>query len=104
MALSVDNKLLFSCLIILCAAPLNLCSRVLHGESVNSQSLFHELGFDASVEELLHKNDLGSSFRDAPGGPDLYHHLSVPVGSLFRDAPGGPDPHHHFSVPIVPVN
>lgn len=109
MGVSIDNKMVvFSCLIILCATPLSLCSRLLHQKS---ESLFHELGFDASMEELSSKIDVASSLRKAPGGPDPLHNFShvpvsskdvsletsphkIDVGSSFREIPSGPNPLH----------
>lgn len=110
MVSSILAKLLFSCLILVYAAPLIFSSR-----SLDSKALFHKLGFDTSTHEEL-QIDVGSSFRSVPGGSDPIHNAHPPlplnapthhftkevsnidVGSSFRSDPYGYD-HIHDGAP-----
>ncbi|GLT53594.1 hypothetical protein SLA2020_268540 [Shorea laevis] len=58
-------------------------ARVVHGDKVvmqkniDSEELFHDLGFDLSILANFQRRSLAESYADqvVPGGPDGQHHL-----------------------------
>ncbi|KAK4438805.1 hypothetical protein Salat_0215300 [Sesamum alatum] len=113
-ASSPTTEVFIAFFVAFCVFPVIMSSRVLmHEESSDSRTLFHELGFDFSEQEVpLHRKaamDRGSSSRKVPGGPDPHHNSKPPTmhrnvamdigDSSFREVPTGPNPRHNSGPP-----